>query len=111
MFYNLIKLLFLELAMNISTISPRGHQSISGDSPTEKPPLDSVLDELRTLSKNVRAIRLQMDQQRQESNTSQDWQMIAIVIDRLLFGLYIVIIVTTYITITAMWVWNNSYAA
>lgn len=97
--------------MNISAISPRGHQSISGDSPTEKPPRELVLDELRTLSKNVRAIRLRMDKQRQESDTSRDWQMIATVIDRLLFGLYIVIIVITYITITALWVWNNSYAA
>lgn len=97
--------------MDISAISPRDHQSISGDSPTEKTSLELAVDELRTLSKNVRAIRLHMDKQSQESNTSQDWQMIAMVIDRLLFGLYVVILITTYITITAMWVWNNSYAA
>lgn len=75
------------------------------------PPPDPTLDELRKLSRDLTAVRLQMDKYFQGSRASQEWQMIGIVIDRLLFGLYIVFILASFVTIMGIWIWNNTYSA
>ncbi|XP_071344147.1 5-hydroxytryptamine receptor 3A-like [Trachinotus anak] len=95
-------------AMNTSILSSRDLQSISGDTSLEKPPPELALDELRKLSRDLMAIRLQMDKHFQGTKTSQEWQMIGMVIDRLLFGLYIIFISVSFITIVSIWIWNNS---
>lgn len=90
-------------------ISSNALQSISGDLAPEKMVCEeSVVDELRNLSRDLRAIRLQMDSHFRGSKKSQDWQMIGMVIDRLLFGLYIIFMTITFITIICIWTWNNS---
>lgn len=89
-----------------SIISSSALQSLSGDSGQQL-----VLDELKNLSRDLRAIRLQMDSHFHDSKKSQDWQMIVIVIDRLLFALYIIFMTITFITITCIWSWNNSAVA
>nr|XP_046247898.1 5-hydroxytryptamine receptor 3A-like [Scatophagus argus] len=98
-------------AVNTSTISSRDLQGVSGDTHLEKLPHEPTLDELRKLSRDLTAIRLQVDKHFQGSKTSQEWHMIGIVIDRLLFGLYIVFITVSFIVIICIWSWNNSYAA
>ncbi|XP_022617878.1 5-hydroxytryptamine receptor 3A-like [Seriola dumerili] len=95
-------------AMNNSIISSRNLESISGDTPLDKPPPDMALDELRKLSRDLMSIRLQMDHHFQGTQTSQEWQMIGVVIDRLLFGLYIIFISVSFITIVSIWIWNHS---
>ncbi|XP_039984754.1 5-hydroxytryptamine receptor 3A-like [Xiphias gladius] len=98
-----------------SIISARDPQGVSDDKPPVKPcpgcsaPPEPELVELRKLSRDLMAIRLQMDKQCRGSSTSQEWQMIGLVIDRLLFGLYIVFIFVGFITIMSVWIWNNSY--
>ncbi|KAF1385598.1 hypothetical protein PFLUV_G00109460 [Perca fluviatilis] len=84
-------------------------QPVFGDTPPVKPPPEPALDELRKLSRDLLAIRLQVDKHFQGSETSQEWQMIGIVIDRLLFGLYIVFIAVSFITIICLW--SKHYAA
>uniref|UniRef100_A0A8C6Q5V3 5-hydroxytryptamine receptor 3A-like n=1 Tax=Nothobranchius furzeri TaxID=105023 RepID=A0A8C6Q5V3_NOTFU len=74
-------------------------------------PPEPALDELKKLSSDLKAIRLEVDKYFQVSKTSEEWNMIGIIIDRLLFGLYIVFIVVSFITITSIWIWNNTYAA
>ncbi|XP_040897262.1 5-hydroxytryptamine receptor 3A-like isoform X1 [Toxotes jaculatrix] len=103
---------------NISSISVRDFQSVSNDTddsvkprPAPPEPTDLTLDELRKLSRDLMAIRLQVDKHFHGSKTSQEWQMIGIVIDRLLFGLYIIFISVSFITIMSIWIRNNSYAA
>ncbi|XP_037626100.1 5-hydroxytryptamine receptor 3A-like [Sebastes umbrosus] len=85
-------------AMNTSIIEHL--KSVSGDIPPLKP---TALDELRKMRSNLTAIRLQIDKHVQGSKTSQEWQMIGIVIDRLLFGLYIVFISVCVIIIICLW--------
>ncbi|KAE8294082.1 5-hydroxytryptamine receptor 3A [Larimichthys crocea] len=80
------------LTMNTSKISSKDLQSISGDSFPEKPPPEPALDELRKLSRDLMAIRQQIDNNFLGSKASQEWHMIGIVIDRLLFGIYIMFI-------------------
>ncbi|KAM4629842.1 5-hydroxytryptamine receptor 3A-like [Polymixia lowei] len=88
-------------------------QSIANDRhPEEKPtqkPLEPALEELRTISRDLQAIRLQMDQSYKGSQSSQEWHMVGIVIDRLLFGIYILFISASFITITCIWSLNNMY--
>uniref|UniRef100_A0A3P9JC28 Uncharacterized protein n=1 Tax=Oryzias latipes TaxID=8090 RepID=A0A3P9JC28_ORYLA len=79
--------------------------------PPAAPQPDPTLDELRKLSRDLTAVRLQMDKYFQGSRASQEWQMIGIVIDRLLFGLYIVFILASFVTIMGIWIWNNTYSA
>lgn len=68
---------------------------------------DAVLCELRKLAKDLSAIRLQMDSHFQESKSSQEWKMISAVIDRLVFGLYIVFICVSFTTILIVWHFNQ----
>ncbi|KAM4575259.1 5-hydroxytryptamine receptor 3A-like [Fundulus diaphanus] len=102
---------------HMSPITITGNQSISEDkhpmkSPTQPAaPPEPALEELRKLSRDLTAIRRQVDKHFQGSNTAEEWQMIGAVIDRLLFYLYILFIAASFITISGIWIWNNSYAA
>ncbi|XP_059197466.1 5-hydroxytryptamine receptor 3C-like [Centropristis striata] len=90
-----------------SIIPSKDLQNISSNIPPEKTPLDPVLDELKKLSRDLTAIRVQMDKHFQGSKTQQEWEMIGIVVDRLLFGLYVVFISFSFITIVLIWVLSN----
>ncbi|XP_029905525.1 5-hydroxytryptamine receptor 3C-like [Myripristis murdjan] len=102
-----------EMSISISPTAGEKAQPpihISAEVSPEKPPpnpLEPALDELRKLSKDVLAIRLQMDKHFQGSESSREWQMVGVVIDRLLFGIYIVFITMSFITITCLWIWRN----
>ncbi|XP_035764118.1 5-hydroxytryptamine receptor 3A-like [Neolamprologus brichardi] len=96
---------------NTSTTDLSDHQSISDvtlsaslDSP------DPVLKQLRMLGKELTAIRVQMDKYCEGTKATQEWEMIGTVIDRLLFGLYIIFIFVSFITIISIWIWNHSFA-
>uniref|UniRef100_A0A3Q3W5E6 5-hydroxytryptamine (serotonin) receptor 3A n=1 Tax=Mola mola TaxID=94237 RepID=A0A3Q3W5E6_MOLML len=104
-------LLLTEPGKNNSSISSTAFQNTSRDSDLERAPLEPVLEELRRLSRDLMAIRHQMDKHFQGSKAAQEWEMIGILIDRLLFGFYIAFITVTFITIISIWIWNNSYAA
>ncbi|XP_070765021.1 5-hydroxytryptamine receptor 3A-like [Enoplosus armatus] len=97
------------IVTNTSIISSRDLQSVSGDTAPVKPPPEPALDELRKLSRDLMAIRLQMDKHFQGSKTSQEWETIGKVIDRLLFGLYILFISFSFITIVCIWMVNQTY--
>ncbi|XP_061594964.1 5-hydroxytryptamine receptor 3A-like [Cololabis saira] len=105
-------------AINTSSISISGsqHHILSGTRPVKASlppavPPEPFTDELRKLSRDLTAIRLQVDKYFQGSKTSEEWQMIGTVVDRLLFGLYIVFIVVSFITIMGIWIWSNRYTA
>uniref|UniRef100_A0A3B3YUU9 Neurotransmitter-gated ion-channel ligand-binding domain-containing protein n=1 Tax=Poecilia mexicana TaxID=48701 RepID=A0A3B3YUU9_9TELE len=103
---------------NTNSVTISGNQSIlkephpvkKASSPPAAPP-EPALEELKKLTRDLTAIRLQVDKHFQGSKTAEEWQMIGIVIDRLLFYLYIVFIIASFITITGIWIWNNTYAA
>ncbi|XP_033181057.1 uncharacterized protein LOC113139592 [Mastacembelus armatus] len=103
-----------DTAMNtvISNISLR---ELQNDAPTVKPPLapsahpESILEELRRLTRDLTAIRLHMDKHFQGSEALEEWQMVGLIIDRLLFGLYVIFITVSFITIMSLWIWNNSF--
>ncbi|XP_034386298.1 5-hydroxytryptamine receptor 3A-like [Cyclopterus lumpus] len=69
---------------------------------------DKALQELRSLGKNLQAIRLQVEQQLGGSQGSEEWIQVGFIIDRLLFGLYILFVSVSFITIITIWV--NSYS-
>ncbi|XP_060889753.1 5-hydroxytryptamine receptor 3A-like [Labrus mixtus] len=92
------------IEVNSSTISASDLQRVCAD----KPPLDPALDELRKLSRDLAAIRLHIGKQIEGSSSSQDWLMIGIIIDRLLFGIYIIFISASFASIISIWIWNNS---
>lgn len=89
----------LSAAISASIISSRDLLRVSGDPAPEKLPADKTLEELKKLSRDLQAIRLQIDSYVQGSKVSQDWKMIANVVDRLLLALYVVFL---FISFTAM---------
>lgn len=89
----------LSAAISASIISSRDLFRVSGDLDPEKLPADETLEELRKLSRDLLAIRLQIDNYIHGSKVSQDWKMIANVVDRLLFALYVVFL---FISFTGM---------
>ncbi|XP_071764171.1 5-hydroxytryptamine receptor 3A [Centroberyx gerrardi] len=84
-------------------------RKLSSSPPPEKPPLDPVLEELSKLTRDLLAIRLQMEKHFKGTQSSQEWHRIGIVIDRLLFGLYIIFITTSFVTIICIWTWSNTF--
>ncbi|KAM7387949.1 hypothetical protein PAMP_024153 [Pampus punctatissimus] len=96
---------------NITNISQRPFRTVSSEILSVKPapePQDRVLDELKSLNRDLTAIRLQVDKHFQESSSSHEWYMIGIVIDRLLFAIYIGFILVSFITIITIWIVNNT---
>ncbi|XP_015250246.1 PREDICTED: 5-hydroxytryptamine receptor 3A-like [Cyprinodon variegatus] len=100
-----------------NSITVLGDQSIFKDPlpvVASNPPAaapDPTLDELRKLTRDLTAIRLQVDKHFQGSKSAEEWKMIGIVIDRLLFCFYILLIVTSFITVIVIWTWNDTHTA
>ena len=104
MHYELQKdLLFISIAteMNISSVAAEGAE--------QKGPLDEdeVLQELRSLGRDLQVLRLHVEQQLGRDKSSEEWIQVGFIIDRLLFGLYILFTSVSFITIIVIWV--NSY--
>ncbi|XP_039454395.1 5-hydroxytryptamine receptor 3E-like [Oreochromis aureus] len=72
----------------------------------QKGPLseDKTLPELRSLGRVLQAIRLQVEQHLSKSLSTEEWIQIGLIIDRLLFILYIIFITVSFITIIIIWV-------
>ncbi|XP_017159855.1 5-hydroxytryptamine receptor 3C-like [Poecilia reticulata] len=68
---------------------------------------DEALTELKSLSRVLQAIRCEVEQQQEGQQSSEEWNQVGFIIDRLLFGLYIVFISVSFITIIIVWI--NSY--
>ncbi|KAK2835417.1 hypothetical protein Q5P01_015901 [Channa striata] len=74
---------------------------VDSEAPKQKGQLNEnqALEELRSLHTDLRAIRLQVEQQLGKDQNSDEWVQVGLVIDRLLFGLYILFISVSFITI------------
>uniref|UniRef100_A0A8D3DXI4 5-hydroxytryptamine receptor 3A-like n=1 Tax=Scophthalmus maximus TaxID=52904 RepID=A0A8D3DXI4_SCOMX len=74
--------------------------------PEQNGPLNETkaLEELRSLGKELQALRLQVEQQQLGGNQSaEEWVQVGLIIDRLLCGIYILFISVSFITIIAIW--------
>ncbi|XP_042369560.1 5-hydroxytryptamine receptor 3E-like [Plectropomus leopardus] len=94
--------------MKPSTVVP---QQKAGDGlPGERGPTleGKAVQELRSLSRDLRAIRLQVEKQLGGSQSSDEWIQVGFIIDRLLFGLYILFISVSFITIIIIWAQSYS---
>ena len=67
---------------------------------------DTTRGELRKLGRDLRAIRLQVDQQLSGDQNTEEWIQVASIIDRFLFGLYTLFISVS--SITMIWIWVDS---
>ncbi|MED6239364.1 hypothetical protein ATANTOWER_005440 [Ataeniobius toweri] len=68
---------------------------------------DKALQELKSLSNILHTIRFEVEQQQKGNQSSEEWIQVGFIIDRLLFGIYIVFISVSFITIIIVWV-NSS---
>lgn len=86
--------------MKVSSLVVEGSEP-----PEEMGPLDDdkALQELQSLGRVLKALHLQV----RVSQSSEEWIQVGFIIDRLLFGLYILFISVSFITIIFFWV--NSY--
>ncbi|XP_059196363.1 5-hydroxytryptamine receptor 3A-like [Centropristis striata] len=64
---------------------------------------DKTVQELRSLGEDLQAICLQVKQQLDGNQSSEEWIQVGFIIDRLLFGLYILFITVSFITIIIIW--------
>ncbi|KAM9383996.1 5-hydroxytryptamine receptor 3A-like [Pholidichthys leucotaenia] len=100
------------VTLNQSDKGPPANSSATNMSdrkiPKSEPP-EPALEELRSLRRDLAAIRLHIDKDFQRTSTFEEWQMIGRVLDRLLFGLYIVFIFASFLTIIIIWIQSNSY--
>ncbi|XP_042369567.1 5-hydroxytryptamine receptor 3A-like [Plectropomus leopardus] len=81
------------------------------EAPEQRGPLDGskAVQELKSLGKELKVIRLQVKQQLDGSQSSEEWIQVGFIIDRLFFGLYILFISVSFITIIV--IWAQSYNA
>ncbi|XP_037106240.1 5-hydroxytryptamine receptor 3C-like [Syngnathus acus] len=70
---------------------------------------DKVVEELRSLGRDLRVIRLKVEQELNVSQSTEEWIQVAFIIDRLLFTIYILFLSASFILIIVMSV--NSYNA
>uniref|UniRef100_A0A3B5AD78 5-hydroxytryptamine receptor 3E-like n=1 Tax=Stegastes partitus TaxID=144197 RepID=A0A3B5AD78_9TELE len=63
--------------------------------------------ELWSLGRDLQAVRLQVEQQLTGSRSTEEWIQVGLIIDRLLFIVYILFLTVSFITIIIIWV--NSY--
>lgn len=73
----------------------------NNEAPEQKGPLDEdkALQELRSLGRDLEALKLQMKRQL----SAEEWIQVGFIIDRLLFLLYILFISASFITIIFFW--------
>lgn len=79
--------------------------------PDEEPPKewgpvveDKAVQELKNLGKELQALRLHVEKEQDGgSPSSEDWIQVGLIIDRLLFILYILFISVSFITMIIMW--------
>ncbi|XP_059923498.1 uncharacterized protein LOC132469523 [Gadus macrocephalus] len=65
--------------------------------------VDTTLDALRTLGRDLQAIRRQVDRQQRGNHNSEEWTQVAGVIDRFLFWLYAVFIIVSFVVMICIW--------
>ncbi|XP_059923139.1 5-hydroxytryptamine receptor 3E [Gadus macrocephalus] len=70
--------------------------------------VDTTLDALRTLGRDVQAIRRQVDRQQRGNHNSEEWTQVAGVIDRFLFWLYAVFIIVSFVGMICIWAFSYS---
>lgn len=87
--------------MTASIISSRELHRVLDGPPPEKSE-DHALNELRKLSRDLLAIRQQIDNHLKGSKITEEWKTIATVLDRVLFGLYFIFLAVSFITILAL---------
>lgn len=94
--------------MNLSTVT---ELEFAGKKPAMEemePAADSqAVEVLRSLGRDLLAIRLKVEQQLSTSQSSEEWMQVGFIIDRLLFLLYIFFIIVSFVTIIIVWL--NSY--
>lgn len=94
--------------MNLSAVS---ELELAGKKPAMEelqPEADSqAVEVLRSLGRDLLAIRLKVEQQLSASQSSEEWMQVGFIIDRLLFALYIFFIIVSFVTIIIVWL--NSY--
>uniref|UniRef100_A0A3B4XVD6 Uncharacterized protein n=1 Tax=Seriola lalandi dorsalis TaxID=1841481 RepID=A0A3B4XVD6_SERLL len=71
---------------------------------------DKALEELRSLGKELQALCLQLEQQQSGNQGSEEWIQVGLIIDRLLFALYILFILVSFITIIIIWRQSHNIA-
>lgn len=67
----------------------------------------AIIQELRSLGRAVQAILVQVEQKLDNSQSPDEWMQVALIIDRLLFGIYLIFLTVSFFTITVIWI--NSY--
>lgn len=70
---------------------------------------DKAVEELRSLGRDLRVIRLKVEQALNVSQSTEEWNQVGFIIDRLLFAIYILFLSVSFIGIIGMWV--KSYNA
>ncbi|CAL8272254.1 unnamed protein product [Arctogadus glacialis] len=70
--------------------------------------VDTTLDALRKLGRDLQAIRRQVDRQQRGNHNSEEWLQVAGVIDRFLFWLYAVFIIVSFVVMIC--IWASSYS-
>lgn len=98
-----------QLDFKLSTVAA---PEIASEKPSEKKEPAAVADskaveELRSLGRDLQAIRLRVEEQLSGSQSSEEWMQVGFIIDRLLFALYIFFITISFVTIIIVWL--NSY--
>lgn len=89
------------VAITASIVFPRELRNNSGD-PVD-PLLNPVHAEMKRLNGELTAICGHLDKRFKESRSSQEWKKIVLVMDRLMFYLYLLFCVVSVTTISIVW--------
>ncbi|XP_077440457.1 5-hydroxytryptamine receptor 3A-like [Vanacampus margaritifer] len=69
---------------------------------------DKAVEELRSLGRDVRVIRMKVEQERNVSPSAEEWIQVGFIIDRLLFAIYALFLSVSFVTIIGVWVYSHN---
>ncbi|XP_077391126.1 uncharacterized protein LOC144027457 isoform X2 [Festucalex cinctus] len=69
---------------------------------------DKAVEELRSLGRDLRVIRLKVDQELNVSPSTEEWVQVGFIIDRLLFVIYALFLSVSFVTIIGVWVYSHN---
>lgn len=92
---------FSFIAVTASVVFPREFRNVLGD------PVDPLLNparaEMKRLTRELKVIGSHLDKRFKDSRSAQEWKRIALVIDHLMFYLYIFFCIVAFTTMGVVW--------
>ncbi|XP_057696050.1 5-hydroxytryptamine receptor 3A-like [Corythoichthys intestinalis] len=65
---------------------------------------DEAVEELRSVARDLRVIRMKLEEELNVSQSTEEWIQVGFIIDRMLFSVYVIFLSVSFVSIIVIWV-------